>query len=290
RAGLEAHGLPPATVRAWLSYTRQGGRFRRLADLERFRALQAEDLQRLVPYLQWPSGGKEEEGSPPGREVAHFPFDPNTVNRDDLLRLGLPARVATTWMNFLTSGARFGQADDVRRVYGLSDPDFERLRPLMQFPEKKVDEGSLPLAARALAGAARPAPVTIDINRATAEEWQALYGIGPAFSRRIVQFRDKLGGFVRIEQVAETYGLPDSTFQSIRPQLLSSPILRPLAINLAGKEELAGHPYLDWRTAEALVRYRQQNGAFRELADLEKVYALEAETLARLAPYLDFRE
>lgn len=294
RATLAAAGLSHRTISAWLSYTSKGGRFRDLEDLEQFRALSAEDLAAIRPYLRWPRRASAASSLGDNATQAapeYFSFDPNDVTREELRRLGVGERVASAWLNFLASGARFRQAEEVRKVYGLSTEQWERLAPHMTFASPADQQPSPPATFAAWEEAETPRSyetVAIDINQASAEQWQSLYGIGPAFSRRIVQFRDKLGGFARIEQVAETYGLPDSTFQRIRGQLRLSPITRPLAINHLSKEDLADHPYLGWREAEALIRYRQQHGPFSNLDDLRKVYALDAGMIERLAPYLVF--
>ena len=132
-------------------------------------------------------------------------------------------------------------------------------------------------------------PLKIKINSANEEEWMKLYGIGPAYSKRIVKFRDALGGFHSIDQIAEVYGLPDSTFQSIRINLvLDESSIRKININTATDSLLKQHPYLNWRTAKAVTNYRFQHGYFSGVDDLGKVKLLSDELLQNLVPYLSF--
>ena len=58
-----------------------------------------------------------------------------------------------------------------------------------------------------------------EINSATVDEWKAFPGVGDVLANRIVKFRNSMGGFKSVEQVAKTYGLSDSVFQVIRPYL-----------------------------------------------------------------------
>ncbi|RMF31225.1 MAG: helix-hairpin-helix domain-containing protein, partial [Bacteroidetes bacterium] len=134
-------------------------------------------------------------------------------------------------------------------------------------------------------------PLTLDINRSSEEDWQRLRGIGPTYARRIVHFREKLGGFSSIEQVGETYNLPDSVFQKIRPHLQPSPIFRPLPLNRADFETLNAHPYIRYRQARFLVRYREQHGPIPNAAAFRKAaYGVFSESeIERLLPYLDFK-
>ena len=132
--------------------------------------------------------------------------------------------------------------------------------------------------------------VSFDINRSGAQEWQNLPGIGEYRAQSIVKFRDRLGGFVRVDQIAETYGLPDSVFQRIRPLLKRTPITRPIYVNRADAATLAAHPYLKRSTATIIVRYRKNHGPFTSAEDLKKVRAISTETLDKLLPYLNFEQ
>ena len=230
-----------------------------------------------------------------------FNFDPNTISQEELIRLGISQKVANTIINYRNKGGQFRAKEDLKKIYGLQEKDYLRLEAYITIktPKKgkpiRVAESSYnkkSIAPKAITEApiasAAPKVIRIDINKASAEEWQSLRGIGPVFSKRIVKFRDKLGGFYSIEQVAETYGLPDSTFLSIKSKLLSSTILRTLPINTISEEVLKAHPYLNWKDAKALIKFRKHNGPFKTLADLQQCYALKKETIQRIAPYLQF--
>ena len=130
----------------------------------------------------------------------------------------------------------------------------------------------------------------ININEADSLQWISLPGIGPVLSSRILRFREALGGFVRIDQVAETFGLADSSFQKIRPLLLlpaDSPV-RQLSINSLSEAELSRHPYLSRSLARRLVAYRMVHGPFPSLEALQNLAGINRVMLDKLAPYLRF--
>jgi competence ComEA-like helix-hairpin-helix protein len=127
---------------------------------------------------------------------------------------------------------------------------------------------------------------TLDINRASIAEWQQLKGIGPAFAKRIVAFRDKLGGFYTVGQVAETFGLPDSTFQQIKPQLVPSQIVNKIKINTVSLEVLMTHPYIKRNIAQIILNYRAQHGPFAAPEDLYRIHALSKEAATKIIPYI----
>ncbi|MEM7382249.1 MAG: helix-hairpin-helix domain-containing protein, partial [Bacteroidota bacterium] len=291
-AQLLGMGLPKRTVRSWMSYLKKGGRFQKMADLERFRALNKIDLNRLASYLIFPSPPTNATQPVAKQEITLSRFDPNEQSRSSLGRMGLPERVARKWENYLKAGGRFRKAEDILKVYGLTQADYDRLLPYIDFPDYKeewseeeaVPEVTLPSSYE------KTRTAVIDVNKATAREWQGLRGIGPAYSRRIVKFRDKLGGFHNLDQIKETYGLPDSVFKAIYLQLRHSPIFRKLSINTATIEELAAHPYLYFQDARLIINYRKEHGAFNAVEDVQKLYGLEAETIKKMEPYWDFSQ
>ncbi|RFS19002.1 hypothetical protein DVR12_25715 [Chitinophaga silvatica] len=115
-------------------------------------------------------------------------------------------------------------------------------------------------------------PPIIDINTADSLQWQLLPGIGPGFSRRIVKFREALGGFYEVQQVAECYGLPDSTFQKIQPFLkIGDSSLKILDLNLTDEKSLASHPYIRYKLAHLIVQYRSMHAGFSQVSDLRQL-------------------
>ncbi|HMK26573.1 MAG TPA: helix-hairpin-helix domain-containing protein, partial [Chitinophagaceae bacterium] len=127
----------------------------------------------------------------------------------------------------------------------------------------------------------------IDINSADTTALIALPGIGSKLAARIINFRDKLGGFYSVTQVGETFGLPDSTFQKIKQYLkLENTSTRKININTATVDELKAHPYIRWSLANPIVAYRNEHGPFSKVEDIKKVMAVTDEIYNKIAPYL----
>jgi len=242
---------------------------------------------------------------PDAPETELFAFDPNTATKEDFVRLGLSSRAAQTILNYRAKGGKFFKKEDFGKIYSIRAEDYALLAPWIQIrpaePRWK-DAGKKPESetfawASDAGGEPRPTffspkektPVAIDINRATAEDWQQLQGIGPGYSKRIVNFREKLGGFASVEQVGETFGLPDSTFQQILPSLQLSPVFRRIHVNTVTLEELKAHPYLSSFQATVVFNYRKQHGAFADMEGLKKVKAGFTDSdWERLEAYLAF--
>ena len=220
-----------------------------------------------------------------------FYFDPNTI--DDLAwkKLGLKDKTIHTIKNYLSKGGHFYKAEDLKKVYGLRVNDYSRLEPFIKIATGNADDKP---AANKPAEYARKENETkrfsyniIDINTADTAAFISLPGIGSKLAARIVNFREKLGGFYSIAQLGETYGLPDSSFQKIRQYLkLETVSVRKININNATLDELKAHPYIRYNIANPIIAYRNEHGSFSRIDDLKKVMAVTDEVYNKISPYL----
>lgn len=239
-------------------------------------------------------GNYSQQYSEQAPKVAVFSnFDPNVVSLQILLNMGLPPRSAHIWVNYLSKGGRFKKTEDVLKIYGLPPKWYQMALPHMHIAASSIEQTERSLESqfpqkewnKSTAKSCTP----IDINTADTVAWQSLRGIGKVLAKRIVKFRDKLGGFYSVEQVKETYGLVDSVYQKIQPCLqLSNPTLKPLNINQASFNELANHPYLGFKAAKAILTWKDQHEPFTKMEDLEAILALDRQLLFKIKPYLQF--
>jgi competence ComEA-like helix-hairpin-helix protein len=122
-------------------------------------------------------------------------------------------------------------------------------------------------------------------------ELMELNGIGEKLSARIIKYRDKLGGFVRIDQLKEVYGLSGETYELIKDQIVvDGKMINKIRINLAEPQNLYSFPYIPKREAYQIFNYRRQHGNFHSIDDLRKIKSLDETFIQKLEPYLDFRE
>ncbi len=282
------------------NYREKGGQFLKPDDFQKIYGLSVADFERLRPYISiegkenaWVDFSKKEQKRP----AENFKFDPNTASFQDLQRLGLSDRTAQSILNYRSKGGVFRKAADFSKIFTLAAEDFERLQPYIELPDKPANAPTSAIPQTYSTeqkpsnypnfGKPKIPAAKIDINKSDAMGWKTLPGIGEFFSQKIVNFRDKLGGFYKIEQVAETRGLPDSTFQKIRPFLvLESPVFRKININTATVEDFKSHPYFDRRLSEAIIAYRESHGAFKKLAELRAVKAIRKDWFELIDPYL----
>ncbi|MBS4063454.1 MAG: helix-hairpin-helix domain-containing protein [Chitinophagaceae bacterium] len=237
-------------------------------------------------YPQYSSGEKGEL----------FFFDPNNASAEEWKRLGVKDKTIQTILKFRSKGGSFKKPEDISRIYGLSVKDIDRLLPFVKI-EKEQPVTTTNNSEQTTVSTTESKPVfsekrskPIDINTADTAEWKSLKGIGSFYAKKIVGFRDKLGGFYSVQQVAETFGLPDSTFQTIKPFLLvNTSAVKQINLNTATAEELKAHPYIKGTIANAIINYRTNHGNFSSVEQLQNIGAIDEDLYRKIAPYLTIK-
>lgn len=214
--------------------------------------------------------------------VSLFRFDPNTLSAEGWLQLGVPPRTVNTILHYREKGGRFRQAQDLLKLYGLSPASAQRLMPYVT-----IDTAFTGAAFHYPPRTGYKPPEPVDINTASAAQWEALPGIGPVLAARIVQQRDATGGFATPEAVKQTFGLADSTYQRIQPLLrLQTPASGKTNINLANLAQLKANTHIPPDAAAAIVIYRQQHGPYQTINDLRKIVFISDALFREIAPWV----
>ena len=223
------------------------------------------------------------------KKVQPFYFDPNTISADGWRKLGVNDRTIGTIRKYLSKGGSFKKPQDLGKIYGLRKQEYEQLVPFVRIVARD-EENRRPGSSEKLPNINREmthVPMALELNEADTTVLIALPGIGSKLASRILNFRNKLGGFYSVEQVAEVFGLPDSTFQKIKPFLrCDSSQIHKLNINTGDEEQLKNHPYIRWNLARAIVNYRRQHGAYNSLDKLMLIDIISPEIFQKIAPYL----
>lgn len=279
-ADFEKLGLRPKVAQSIVKFREKGGKFRKPEDFKKIYTLSEEDYLRLLPFVNIASAANTSASAPStamaSAAIAQpFAFDPNTASEQDFQALGLSSKTAQSILNYRNKGGKFRSAEDFKKIYALAEADYLRLQPYIQIAATAAANPGPALPEKP--GYVKKSTSTlVNICTGTVEDFQKIPGIGASLASRIVKYREQLGGFVKPEQIGEVFGLPDSTFQKIRPQLVftAMPIAK-ININTATEEELDKHPYLHKGHAGAIVRQRQKKGNFTSVEQLRILDAFD---------------
>ena len=240
-----------------------------------------------------------------------FPFDPNTADSTTLRRLGLNAWQVKSIMRYRAKGGVYSRPTDFARVYGLTKKQYETLLPFIRIGEDyklasdfygnepyQQHRSKLPSTYQKDEATDKTAPEKvysyphklqpgqhIDINTADTTDLMKIPGIGSYYAKRIISYRDKLGGFVSAQQLSEIDGVPEAAASFIK---IDAQQIHKLNINKLSVNKLRAHPYLNFYQAKGIVEYVHKRGPLKNLEELKLLKDFPPDEIERLKPYICF--
>ena len=151
-------------------------------------------------------------------------LDINLASSEQLLALnGIGPVLSKRIVNYRSSIGGFSSVRQLSRVYGLNPEAFASIRPHLYVSKLTAPTPPKPKGQIAKA----PKKIKLDVNTATAEEFELLPGIGKTLSNRIVKYRNTIGGFQKVEQLKRVYYLEPDVYAEIQPMLYIKGSTRP---------------------------------------------------------------
>ena len=235
-------------------------------------------------------------------ELHPFPFNPNTLTEEEWLQMGLTDRQVRNIMNYKAKGGKFYSKNDLGKLYTISEEEFAQLEPFIVLPEvargkntKSSSQGGVSTPSTGSGTAAATAPSEkksipiVDLNTVDSITLVELPQIGPYTAVRIIEFREKLGGFVDKEQLRDVKGMDDARFAAIQPYInLDAVEIRKVDVNRADFKTLVHHPYLSYEQVKRIVNQREKRGMIKNWAQLEALLKEEGEVNPLLEQYVKY--
>lgn len=226
-----------------------------------------------------------------------YPFNPNFITDYKGYSLGMSVSEIDRLHEFRAQNKFVNTSEDFQKVTQISDSLLRVIAPYFKFPDWTKKSKTIP-AKRKDSKFSENAPVSEkkpstdvvlkDLNSVTANELRAINGIGEVLSKRIVKFRNRLGGFLVKEQVYDVYGLPPEVTKKVlrKYKVFNAPEVAKININTATVEQIAAIVYIRFDLAREIVSYREANGPFSSLNELKNIERFPAEKISRIALYL----
>ncbi len=234
--------------------------------------------------------------------VERFPFDPNTADSTQLLRLGLRSWQVKNIYKYRANGGVYRTPSDFSRLYGLTQKEYHELEPYIRiskdyrpaselFDKSSRDAQSSTSDNRSQYRDTLKYPLKLKenefvmLNSLDTNQYKKVPGIGSHYARRIADYGRRLGGYVSTEQLREINGFPE---ESIRFFKLNTTHIKKINLNQLTLNQLKSHPYLDFYQARAIIDYRRLREPLKSLDDLKLLPEFPSDARQRLAPYVEF--
>ncbi len=214
-----------------------------------------------------------------------FKFDPNIISDDEFSKLGFSKFNIKTIRNFLSKGGKFRKPEDVKKIFGVKLELFQKLEPFIVINPSQNNNHSFSDSTKTQKK--YTTKKVVEINSADSIELVGLYRIGPATASRIIDYRNKLGGFLKLEQLTEIWGFDEDVLYDLNGKVMvdaSKAIIHN--VNTVSADELKTHPYFKYKLSNAIVNYRKQHGNFLKMDDLKNIVLINDSIYKRITLYL----
>ena len=244
-----------------------------------------------------------------------FCFDPNTADSTTLLKLGLRPWQVRNIYKYRSHGGIYRKPQDFARLYGLSAHKYKQLLPYIRIADEyrmtaaeyvgnlgkeesrlyyknknytyeerqhgRYDEKAIP--------SNYPRKIStgehITLNTADTTELKRVPGIGSYYSKAIIRYGERLGGYVSVDQLDEIEGFPPEAKHFF---IIDNPTPHKLNVNTMTIAELRRHPYINFYQAKAITDYRRIHGHISSLQQLSTHPDFPEEAIKRLLPYVAY--
>ena len=216
-----------------------------------------------------------------------FTFNPNKIGKDAWLKLGLREKTAETILNYIAKGGRFEKKEDLGKIYGLSGELLKRIMPYSVFQHHDSISKRTNYTHKEIITKPK-----IDLNRADSAALVGLPGIGHKLAFRIIQYRERLGGFITVNQLTEVYGISDSLLINISELIFLESDKAPKKININAivYDDLIKHPYVTYAMAKIILAYRRSHGKINGTDELLNIAGIDKNKIEKLIAYFVFED
>lgn len=246
-------------------------------------AIDLKDFDKQAALLKQANGNKDLKADEQASDEKPMParlfvFNPNNLPAEQWKQLGFSDKQISIIKNYETKGGHFYRKADVKKIYGITAADYQRIANYINIPDDGFTSNKLSVGE------------TIEINSADSATFTKVRGIGPSFAQRIIEYRKRLGGFLKKDQLQEVYGIDADKYHDIQNQLtINTALITKIDINSVDFEGLRKFPYLTNKQTNAVIQYRTQHGNYHSINDMQQIAILDEVILRKIEPYLSFK-
>lgn len=215
-----------------------------------------------------------------------FYFNPNITTEQSFKKLGLTDKQIATIKNYLKKGGKFYTKDDFRKIYGIRQSQYQKLKPYLLLADKITDNET----KFTIQNKSSDSLFYFDPNTLQAQNWKKL-GLNDKQINIIENFRNKGGIFYSAEDFKKIYGISNETYKKLSPyikieksQTKNTKTTTPLLvdINSASHEELTNIKGIGDYLANNIIWYRKKLGGYTQKEQLLEIKNFRKSTFEQI--------
>lgn len=233
-----------------------------------------------------------------------YPFNPNFISDYKGYTLGLSLTEIKRLHDFRKTGKYVNSAQDFQNVTKVNDVQLAKISPYFKFPDwvnkqksesktqyKDFDRHDKFDKNAGISGKSnKKSIVKADINTALEEDLDKVFGIGPAFAKKILRKRAQLGAFVSMEQIDEFTEFSPEALSGLKQRFMigANPDVTKINVNTASLNQLAYFPYFNRNIAKGIITRRSMKGKISNIEELLDINDFPFDKVKIIALYLEF--
>jgi DNA uptake protein ComE-like DNA-binding protein len=218
-----------------------------------------------------------------------YPFNPNFITDFKGYKLGMSVAEIDRLLAYRKQNKFVNSAAEFQAVTKVSDSLLNAISPYFKFPDWVNNKKEYTTSTAKPAFNKPEKIVVVDINQVTKADLMKVYGIGDKISDRILDYKNKLGAFVSMEQLDDVWGLSPEVIAKLNQnfEVKSTAGIQKININNASIKELSQFPFFKYALAKEIVVFRSMNGDIKT-EDLSKIKGFPVDKIKIIALYLEF--
>lgn len=265
------NGLPENIANNIYKLRKAGKKYKKPEDLKVIYGMSDSIYRIILPYINIPT--EEIEKKEQEKTIAFKKFNPNTVNYDELIDMGMPSNIAKNIINYRNSGAVFRSPADLLKLYSIDSILYNEILQFIDIPEKTV----------------KIEIKIVELNTSTPKEISISTDIDTYQAYKIVNYRERLGGFINYNQLETIEGVEIETINKIKQYTWIDTLqIKKINLNTVDYKTLIKHPLSNKEITEKIIRYRKFTKKINTIEELIKNRVVNKQDITKLKPYLSF--
>ncbi len=254
-------GFTEREVSSVMKYRSMGGIYRTVEQLSKISGMTKGEYDRLAPYFYV---------SDEFRPASDFVHVPQRRSHSNYHRNGGNYRSGNNYHNgdYTSSGNQKTEANGSASADNNGTNASAEASSRPRYESNKLKAGE-----------------KVPINASDTTALKRIPGVGSYYASQIVKYREKLGGFISVQQLDDLQNIP----ADIQDYLSFDPVpVRKIKINSLSINRMITHPYINFYQAQSIKEHIRKNGPLKSLYELRLNKNFPEEDINRLEPYIDY--